>query len=111
MKITYIALAAIAFAQVCIADVISCTDRQEALCRKFQLGGGDFHYCICTTDVSCQVGLPECDYVKKQECKAFCAEKIVCAPGYPCPAPSECTNRFMGGGSKVYKCAQYTRMP
>ncbi|KAK5822304.1 hypothetical protein F5H01DRAFT_335428 [Linnemannia elongata] len=110
MKITYIALAAIAFAQVCIAGaVLPCTGRQETLCRKFQLGGGDFHLCVCTADVSCQVGMPDCNSVKKQECKDFCAEKVVCPPGYPCPVPSECSNKWMGGAKKVYTCSQYNR--
>lgn len=109
MKITYIALAAVAFAQVCIAGYVLpfCDGRQEALCRKFQLGGGDFHVCVCTADVSCQVGMPSCNSVKKQECKDFCAAKMVCAPGSPCPVPSECSNKWMGGASRVYTCAQY----
>ncbi|KAG0043878.1 hypothetical protein BGZ89_006286, partial [Linnemannia elongata] len=109
MKITYIALAAVAFAQVCIAgyELPFCDGTQEALCRRFQREGGGFHICVCTADVSCQVGMPDCNSAKKQECKDFCAAKMICASG-PCPVPSECTNKPMGGGS-VYKCSQYVR--
>jgi hypothetical protein len=53
--------------------------------------------------------MPDCNSVKKQECKDFCTEKVVCPPGSPCPVPSECSNKWMGGGSRVYTCSQYLR--
>ncbi|KAF9166876.1 hypothetical protein DFQ26_006544 [Actinomortierella ambigua] len=107
MKITYIAIAA-AFVQVCMGGVLHCTGDQEKACRTFQQGGGDYYYCVCTADVSCQVGDPSCNSYKLQQCKDFCATKMVCSPGTPCPTPSHCTNLWMGG-VKTYKCTQYLR--
>ncbi|KAK3818260.1 MAG: hypothetical protein JOS17DRAFT_757446 [Linnemannia elongata] len=105
MKITYIAIAA-AFAQLCIAAVLPCSMSQESACRTFQLGGGDYHVCVCTADPSCQVGDPSCNSFKLQQCKTFCASKLTCTPGAPCPVPTECSNKWMGG-VKTYKCSQY----
>ncbi|KAF9538154.1 hypothetical protein BGW38_010011, partial [Lunasporangiospora selenospora] len=108
MKITYVALAAVAFAQMCIAgSVLPCTGEQDRLCRKFQREGNDMYYCICTSpDLSCQVGMPDCNSDKKRECKDFCDAKVICG-GSPCPYPSHCTKLAMGGKPE-YKCTQYS---
>ncbi|KAG0277302.1 hypothetical protein BGZ96_002916, partial [Linnemannia gamsii] len=106
MKITYIAIAA-AFAQVCIAGtVLTCTGEQDNVCRTFQIGTGDYYFCVCTASPSCQVGNSNCNSAKLQQCKNFCNTKLVCDPVSPCPYPTECSNLWIGGVKK-YKCAQF----